>query len=173
MKKRGIDLLDELDNNEFLEAIKEEGSQSKLDAPSTSERKNKGKSKENTSQAEQPSNVAMEDTRAISRTLARVINEKLDYRILATRLQDVQRVCSNAIHKLSHCISVLLNMILQGNFHADGTLFDCNLLNLHGYGLFSKAPAMVKPDIDDSVSFYCTREGFYQLLCEVNQANHF
>ncbi|CEP10387.1 hypothetical protein [Parasitella parasitica] len=36
MKKIGIDLLDEL-NNEFLEAIKEEESQSKLDAPSTSE----------------------------------------------------------------------------------------------------------------------------------------
>ncbi|CEP13117.1 hypothetical protein [Parasitella parasitica] len=150
MKKRGIDLLDEL-NNEFVEAIKEE-SQSKLDGPLTSERKDKGKSKESTSQAEQPSNVAMEDIRTISRTLASVINEKLDYRTLATRLQDLQRVYSNAIHGLSHCISVLLNMILQGNFNADGTLFDCNLLDLHGYGLFSKAPAIVKPDIDDSVT---------------------
>ncbi|CEP06843.1 hypothetical protein [Parasitella parasitica] len=138
MKKRGIDLLVEL-NNEFLEAIKEEESQSKLDGPLTSERKERKEQEE---------------------TSARVINEKLDYRTLATRLQDLQRVCSNAIHGLSHCISVLLNMMLQGNFNADGTLFDCNLLDLHGYGLFSKAPEIVKPDIDDSVFFYFTREGF-------------
>ncbi|CEP12731.1 hypothetical protein [Parasitella parasitica] len=144
MKKRGIDLLDEL-NNEFLEAIKEE-SQSKLDGPSTSERKDKGKSKESTSQAE---------------TLAKVINENW---ITEPSPRDC-KTCREYAVMPSTDYPIALNMILQGNFNADGTLFDCNLLDLHGYGLFSKAPAMVEPDIDDSVSFYFTRECFYQLLC--------